>query len=75
MRKLFIVLLVLLVLTVSTFAQSPFNKEEFAARRAKAAGARKARALLGIVGTAPDDYVMTLHERCNAITFLSLSIR
>ena len=35
MRKLFIAPLVLLVLAVSSFAQSPFNKEEFAARRAK----------------------------------------
>ncbi|HEU4509429.1 MAG TPA: Xaa-Pro peptidase family protein [Pyrinomonadaceae bacterium] len=35
MRKLLITPLLLLVLAVSTFAQSPFNKEEFVARRAK----------------------------------------
>ena len=35
MRKLLITPLVLFVLTVSTFAQTPFNKEEFVARRAK----------------------------------------
>lgn len=35
MRRLFMVPLVLFVLAVSTFAQTPFNKEEFVARRAK----------------------------------------
>lgn len=35
MRKLLITPVVLFVLTVSTFAQTPFNKQEFVARRAK----------------------------------------
>ena len=35
MRKLFITSLFLVLLAVSTFAQQPFNKTEFAARRAK----------------------------------------
>lgn len=35
MRKLFLTPIVLLVLSVSAFAQLPFNKHEFVARRAK----------------------------------------